>query len=66
MLRNNASGAVKSFGPDFGPDCYRESTDIDPPAGLRPAGGPFSVISRWQSGQNPAGKADFRPGSTIA
>ncbi len=30
----------------FWPDCYRESTDIGPPAGRRPAGGPISVLSR--------------------
>ncbi len=47
------------------PKCYRESTGMGPPADLRPAGGTISVLSRWQSGQNPAREADFRPGSTI-
>ncbi len=28
------------------PDCYRESTEFGPPAGLRPATGPISVLSR--------------------
>jgi hypothetical protein len=50
----------------FWPDCYRESTEIDPQAGRRPAGGPILVFSRQHSGKNPARKADFRPGSTIA
>ncbi len=27
------------------PDCYRESIEIGPPTGLRPAGGPISVFS---------------------
>ncbi len=44
----------------FWPDCYREDTEIGPPAGRRPAGGPISVSSRLQSGQSP------RAGSTTA
>ncbi len=39
-------------------DCYREGTEIGPPA--------ISVPSRYQSGQNLARKADFRSGSTVA
>ena len=49
-------------GPDFG----RAATRKTPKSALRPAEGPISVFSRWQSGQNPARKADFRPGSIIA
>jgi hypothetical protein len=30
----------------FCPDCYRESTEIGPPAGPRPAGGQILVFSR--------------------
>jgi hypothetical protein len=41
---------------------YRESTDIGPPDGLRPAGGPI----RCFPGSSLARKADLRPGSTIA
>ena len=52
-----------AFRAGFWPDCNRENTEIGPPAG--PAGGPISVLSRKQSGQNPARKADLRPGSTI-
>ncbi len=50
----------------FWPDCYRERSEIGPPAGLRLAGEPISMLSRWQSGQNLARKADVRPGSTSA
>ncbi len=59
-------GRKLAFRAGFWPDCYRENTKIGPPAGLRPAGEPISVLSRQQSGQNPARKADFWLGSTIA
>ncbi len=59
-------GRKSDFRAGFGPDCYRESTEIGPPAGRRPAGGQISVFSRLQSSQNPARKVDFQPRSTIA
>ncbi len=49
-------------GPDFG----RTATGKAPNSALRRTEGPISVLSRQQSGQNPARKADLRPGSTIA
>ena len=60
----DASGRKSAFRAGFRPDCYRENTEIGPPAGRRPAGGPISVPVA--AGQNLARKADFRPGSTIA
>ena len=39
-------GRKSAFRAGFWPDCYRASTEIGPPAGLRPAGGPISVLSR--------------------
>ncbi len=39
-------GRKSAFRAGFWPDCYREKTEIGPPAGLRPAGGPMSVLSR--------------------
>jgi hypothetical protein len=59
-------GRKSAFRAGFWPDCFREGTEIGPPAGLRPAGGPISVISRWQSCQNLARESDFRLGTTIA
>ncbi len=53
-----------AFRAGFRPVCYWEITVIGPLAGRRPAGGPISVFSRQQSGQNLARKADLRPGST--
>ncbi len=50
-------GRKSGFRTGFWPDCYRASTDISPPAGLPPAG-PIAVLSREQSGQNPARKHD--------
>ena len=35
-------GRTSAFRAGFGPDCYREGSEINPPAGLRPAGGPIS------------------------
>jgi hypothetical protein len=55
-----------AFRAGFRPDCYQESAEIGPPAGLRPAGGPISVLTRKQSKRNPARKPNFRPGSSIA
>ena len=46
MLRNNASGRKSAFRAGFWPDCYLENTDIGPPAGRKPAGGPILVPSR--------------------
>jgi hypothetical protein len=46
MLRNSAKGRKSNFRAGLWPDCYRESTEIGPPAGRRPAGGPISVFSR--------------------
>ena len=37
-----------------------------PQSALRPAGGPISVLSRGQSGQNPARKPGLRPRNIIA
>ncbi len=59
-------GQKSAFRAGFWPDCSRENIEIDFLAGLRPAGGPISVLFRQQSSQNPARKADLRPGSTIA
>ncbi len=39
-------GCKSAFRAKFWPDRCRESIDIDPPAGLRPAEGPISVLSR--------------------
>ncbi len=39
-------GRKPDFRAGFWPDCYRERTEIGPPAGLRPAGGPISVLFR--------------------
>jgi hypothetical protein len=39
-------GRKWAFRAEFGPDCYRERTEIGPPAGRMPAGGPISVFSR--------------------
>jgi hypothetical protein len=39
-------GRKSAFRAGFWPDCYREYIEIGPPAGLGPAGGPFSVFSR--------------------
>jgi hypothetical protein len=55
-----------AFRVGFWLDCCRENTEIGPLAGRRPAGEPISALFRQQSGQNPARKADFRPGSIIA
>ncbi len=38
-------GRKSAFRVGIWPDCYRGGTEIDPPAGLRPAGGPISVLS---------------------
>ncbi len=46
-------------------DSNRENLKIGPAAGLRPAGGPILMLSRLESGRNPARKPDFRTGSTI-
>jgi hypothetical protein len=46
-----------AFRAGFWPDCYRETTEIGPPSGRRPAGGPISVVSRLQSGQRPPQKS---------
>ncbi len=43
MLRNNASGPELCFPGQILAGLIRESTEISPPAGLRPAGGPISV-----------------------
>ncbi len=59
-------GRKSAFRAGFWPDCYRENTKVGPPASRRPAGGPISVFSGWQSGQSPARKADLRPGRIIA
>ncbi len=59
-------GRKSAFRAGIWPDCYRGSTEIGRPAGRPPAGGPISVFSRQQSSQNPAQKADIRPGSIVA
>ncbi len=66
MLRNNVSGPESTSRAGLWPECYQENTKIGPPAGLRPAGGPISVLSQQQSSQSPTRNADFRPGSSIA
>ncbi len=47
MLRNIASlpGRKLASRAANWPDCHREDTEIGPPAGRRPAGGPISVFS---------------------
>ncbi len=59
-------GHKSAFRAGFWLDCCRKRTEIGPPAGLRPAGRPISVLSRQLSCQNLARNADLRPGSTIA
>ena len=59
-------GRKSGFRAGFRPDSSRGNLKIGPPAGLRPAGGPILMLSRLESGRNPARKPDFRPGSTIA
>ena len=62
MARIVLPGRKSAFRAGFWPDCQnRESSEIGRPAGRRPAGDPISVLSRQQSGQNPARKADQRP-----
>ncbi len=39
-------GRRSAFRAKFWQDCCRKRTEISPPAGLRPAGGPISVFSR--------------------
>ncbi len=39
-------GQKSDFRAGFWPDSYRDSTEIGPLAGLRPAGGPIVVLSR--------------------
>ncbi len=50
MLRNSASGPEIGLAEQILAGLLLGKTEIGPPAGLRPAG------------QNPARKADFRPG----
>ena len=59
-------GRKSGFRAGFRPDSIRESIEISPSAGRRPAGGLILMLSRLESGRNPARKPDFRPGSTIA
>ncbi len=59
-------GWKSAFRAGFWPDCHRATPEIGPPAGLRLAGAPVSVLSRWQCGPNPAPNADLRPVSIIA
>ncbi len=49
------------FRAGFWPDSSRGNLKINPPAGLRPAGGPILRLSRLASGRNPARESDFRP-----
>ena len=53
LLKNDPTvvlpGRKSDFRAGFWPDCHREINEIGPPAGHRPAGGPMSVLSRWQS-----------------
>jgi hypothetical protein len=39
-------GRKSAFRAGIWPDCYRENIEIGPPAGLRPAGEPISLLSR--------------------
>ncbi len=50
----------------FRSDSCRESLNIGPPAGRRPAGGQILRPYRLESGRNPARKTDFRLRSLIA
>jgi hypothetical protein len=43
---NSASGPYIGLRAGFWPDCYREGTEMGPPAGRRPVGGPISLLSR--------------------
>ena len=59
-------GRKSVFRAGFRPDSSRESLNIGPPAGLRPAGGLMLKLFRLEFGRNPARKTGFRPGSIIA
>ncbi len=52
-------GRKSAFRAGLWPDCYHEKTEIGPPAGRRPAGGPRF---RFSPGSSPA---KIRPGSQI-
>ncbi len=54
-------GHKSAFRAGFWPACDRESTEMGPPAGRRPAGGHISVLSRWQSGQIRSGRPTYGP-----
>ncbi len=59
-------GRKSSFLAGFRLDFSRESFKVTSPAGRRPAGGLILKLSQYESGRNPARKANFRPGSIIA
>ena len=58
-------GLKLSLRAGFWPDCYREISEVGPPACLRPVGWQIHVFSREQSGRNPARRVNFRPGITV-
>ncbi len=66
VLCNSLPGRKSGFRAGCQPDASRESLQIGPPAGRRPAGGLILKLSRLESGLNPAQEPDFLPGSTIA
>ena len=65
LLHNSASGPELGFWSVW-PGCCRDCTEMGPPAGRRPAGGPILLFSIFKSGRIPARKPIFRPGGAFA
>jgi hypothetical protein len=66
MLPNGVSEPEQGFWAELRLDSNLETIDFDPPAGPRPAGEPALMLSRLESGRDPARKLGFRPGCIIA
>jgi hypothetical protein len=66
LRRGVLPGRKSGFRAGSRPDSNLRNLKIGPPAGRRPAAGPIFMFSRSESDQNPARKADFRPGTTMA